>query len=153
MNLSATESLSRHAPGTRRFEFFVALCVIAILATGLLYALNQAQGEIEKATQNTALNNLRLELMEVWVHKTMTNQAADIETLKGSNPMRLLADKPNNYIGELAQAPSDNQAIWYFDIQKKRLIYVFNDGRQAAYMLAGSAPALRGLDLILDVKN
>lgn len=49
--------------------------------------------------------------------------------------MLLIATKPNNYIGEHAQAPSGSRAIWYFNTQKMQLIYVFNNGLEAAYIL------------------
>jgi hypothetical protein len=69
--------------------------------------------------------------------------------------MLLITEKPSNYIGERDLAPKENKAVWYFDTQKKCLIYVFNDGQQAAYQLVGtaglrSAPALSmgGLGLV-----
>ena len=152
--------LTRHAPTARRFDFAVTLCVIGILATCLLHYLNQAQAEIEKVIMETELNNLRLGLTEAWIHKSVANQRADIETLKDSNPMLLVASRPNNYIGESAQAPIDSNEIWYFDTQKKQLIYVFSNGRQAAYKLVGTAGqssaslvSVGGLDLALDGKR
>jgi len=155
-----SESLSRHAPSAHRFDFAVTLCVIGMLATWLLHYLNQAQAEVEKIILNTELNNLRLGMAETWIHKSVTNQPVNIEALKGSNPMRLIAEWPGNYMGELAQAPKTSKAIWYFDTRKKQLIYVFNDGRQAAYTLVGTAGlakysvlSIGGLDLVRDVKK
>jgi hypothetical protein len=155
-----SESLSRHAPSAHRFDFAVTLCIIGILATWLLHYLNQAQAEVEKVILNTELNNLRLGMAETWIHKSVTNQPVNIEAFKGSNPMRLIAEWPSNYMGEFAQAPKASKAIWYFDTQKKQLIYVFNDGRQAAYKLVGtvgltrpSALSIGGLDLVQDVNK
>lgn len=59
-----------------------------------------------------------------------------MEVLRNSNPMLLIATKPNNYLGEHAQAPSGSRAIWYFNTQKKQLIYVFSNGLEASYILA-----------------
>jgi hypothetical protein len=150
--------LSRHAPRAQRVNFAVTLCIIGILATWLLYSLNQAQSEVEKVILETELNNLRLGMVETWVHKSVTNQPIDIEALKNGNPMQLIAEKPSNYIGERALAPSNNKAIWYFDTQKKQLIYVFSDGHQTAYKLVGTAGqtsaslmSVGGLDLVPDV--
>jgi general secretion pathway protein G len=127
--------LSKYAPSTHRFDFAITLCVIGILATCLLHYLNAAQNEFEKAIQKTELNNLQLGITETWVHNSMSNKSMNIEALKNSNPMLLIATKPNNYIGEHAQAPSGSRAIWYFNTQKKQLIYVFNSGLEAAYIL------------------
>jgi hypothetical protein len=155
-----SESLSRHAPSAHRFDFAVTLCVIGILATWLLHYLNQAQADVEKVILNTELKNLRLGLAETWIHKSITNQPINIEALKGSNPMQLIAERPRNYMGELAQAPRASKAIWYFDTKKKQLIYVFIDGRQAAYKLVGTAGLTRssvlsigGLDLVQDAQK
>ncbi len=150
--------LSKYAPNVRRFDFAVTLCVIGVLATCLLHYLNEAQGAIEKVILETELNNLRLGLAETWVHKNVTNQSINIEALKGSNPMLLIAAKPANYVGEHAQAPSNSKAIWYFDTQKKQLIYIDRNGLEAAYILictAGRTKAsllsIGGLDLVRDV--
>lgn len=150
--------LPRHAPSSHRFDFAVTLTVIAILATLLLSYLNKAQNNIEKVIVETELNNLRLSLAEHWVDKSLKNQSIDSEALKNSNPMLLVAEKPENYIGELSKAPSSEREIWYFNTTKKQLIYVFNDGSQTRYKLSSSADqakasllALGGLDLVQDV--
>ena len=152
--------LTRHAPTARRFDFAVTLCVIGILATCLLHYLNQAQAEIEKVILDTELNNLRLGLAEAWIHKSVANQPINIEALNGRNPMRLIAERPSNYVGEYALAPKASTAIWYFDTQKQQLIYVFNDGLEASYILASrvgknsaSLVSVGGLDLVPVVPN
>lgn len=136
--------LSRYAPSAHRFDFLVTLSVIGILATWLLHSLHDAQKEIEKIVLETELSHLQLGIAEVLVQKSIANQPFNLAALKGSNPMLLIAEKPNNYIGELEQAPISDKAIWYFDTKKKCLIYVFKDGQQAAYQLAGMA----GLTLV-----
>ncbi len=149
--------LSKYAPNVHRFDFAVTLCVIGVLATCLLHYLNKAQGAIEKVILETELNNLRLGLAETWVHKNVTNQSIDIEALKGSNPMLLIAAKPANYVGEHAKAPSNGKAIWYFDTRTKQLIYIGKGGLEAAYILACAAGrtkasllSMGGLDLVRD---
>jgi len=150
--------LPRHAPSAHRFDFAVTLTVIGILATLLLGYLNKAQKDIEKVIVETELNSLRLSLTEYWVDKSLKNQSIDSKTLEDSNPMLLVAERPENYIGEFSEAPSNKKEMWYFDTKKKQLIYVFNDGHQARYSLsstAGQAKAslltIGGLDLVKDV--
>jgi type II secretory pathway pseudopilin PulG len=152
--------LPRHAPSTHRFDFAVTLIVIGILATLLLGYLNKVQKDIEKVIVETELNNLRLSLAEAWVHKSIKNQSFDSELLNESNPMNLIVEKPDNYIGELSEAPSNDKEVWYFDTTKKQLIYVFNDGHQAQFRfskIAGTNKAslltVGGLDLIRVVKE
>lgn len=136
--------LSRYANTAHRFNFFVTLSVIGLLATWLLHCLNDAQEDFEKAILETELNNLRLSITEVWVQKSIENKSLNLAAFINSNPMLLIAEKPKNYVGESAQTPKKDEAIWYFDTQKKCLIYVFKDGRQSAYKLAG----LTGLTLV-----
>jgi hypothetical protein len=147
--------LSKYAPNVRRFDFAITLWVIGALATCLLHYLNTAQSEIEKVILETELNNLRLGLAETWVHKSIANESINIEALKGSNPMLLIAAKPANYVGEHTQAPSNSKAIWYFDTQKRQLIYINKDSLEAAYILvctagqtSASLVSIGGLDLV-----
>lgn len=150
--------LPRHAPSAHRFDFAVTLTVIGILATLLLGYLNKAQNDIEKVIVETELNSLRLSLTEYWVDKSLKNQSIDSKTLINSNPMLLIAERPENYIGEFSEAPRDSREVWYFDTTKKQLIYVFKDGKQARCRLSStvgqskaSLLSVGGLDLVKDV--
>jgi hypothetical protein len=155
--LKVGAKLPRHVPSMHRFDFAVTLTVIGILATLLLGYLNKVQNDIEKVIVETELNNLRLSLAESWVHKSVKNQLIDNKVLKDSNPMLLVNEKPENYIGEFSEAPSNKKEIWYFDTTKKQLIYIFNDGQKARYRLSISAGQTKaslltagGLDLVKD---
>lgn len=150
--------LPRNALSTHRFDFAITLTVIGILATLLLGYLNKAQNDIEKVILETELNNLRLSLTEYWVDESLKNQSIKSEALKNGNPMLLIAERPDNYIGEFSEAPSNKKEAWYFNTTKKQLIYVFNDGDEARYKLsstAGQAKAslltVGGLDLVKEV--
>jgi hypothetical protein len=97
-------------------------------------------------------------LAESWVHRSVNNQPMDNAALQDSNPILLMAEKPENYIGELSEAPNNKKDIWYFDTKKKLLIYVFNDEDQARYSFRkvdgkskGSLLTVGGLDLVKDV--
>jgi hypothetical protein len=138
--------LSRVAIRSRKFEFMVVICVIGLFATWLLHSLNKAQTEIEQIVLNTQLNNMRLELLEAWTHKNLMHETVNIEAFKDSNPIRLIATKPSNYIGERAITSRDMTNIWYFDTRNKRLTYVYNDGREAAYILACRAGVFGALN-------
>ena len=159
-NLNVSAPLLRHAARAQRIDFAVTLCIIGILATYLLHYLDEKKTEIEKIVLNAELNNLRLGMAETWIHKSVTNQPIDIEALKNSNPMLLVAERPENYIGERSEAPKTGKEIWYFDTQKKQLIYIFNNGQQSAYSLVGTAGqgsaslvSIGGLDLVSDVQK
>ncbi len=131
--------------------------MIAILVSLLLGYLNKTQQDIKRQIVETELNGFRLSLAEALVHKSINNQSIDSAVLQNSNPMLIIAEHPENYIGELSEAPSNKNEIWYFDTTKKQLTYVFNDSSQARYRLsktAGQTKAslltLSGLDLVKD---
>lgn len=145
--------------GASRFDFAVTVSIIAILASILLYSLNSTQKQIESTMLDTDVANLRWELRAAWAHRNVIGQSLGINEIEGANPMRLLAERPQNYIGEYAQTP-DATSVWYFDTQSKRLVYVFRDGRQVRLRLAstanlGEAPrgAIGGVDLVFDSQS
>lgn len=145
--------------GASRFDFAVTVSIIAILAWILLTSLNSMQKQIESVILDTDVTNLRWELRAAWAHRNVTGQPAGISELEGANPMRLLAELPQNYIGEYAQTP-DATAVWYFDTHGKRLVYIFRDGHQARLKLAstanlGEAPrgSIGGVDLIFETQS
>jgi hypothetical protein len=145
--------------GASRFDFSVTVSIIAILASILLYSLGRTQRQIESAMLDTDVTNLRWELREAWAHRNVIGQSVGVNEIVGTNPMRLLAYRPQNYIGEYAQAP-DATSVWYFDTHNKRLVYVFRDGHQARLRLAstanlGEAPlgAIGGVDLVFDSRS
>lgn len=153
-------NLSRHAPSSHRVDFAVTLTVISILVTLLLGYLNKVQHDIESLTVETELNNLRLSLAEAWLHKSANHQPIDSVALENSNPMLLIAEKPENYIGEVSETPNNKKEVWYFDTRSKQLIYVFNDGNQAKYRLSktigqtqASLLTVGSLDLVKDVQK
>ena len=148
------------AAGAGRFDFAVSLCVIMILASVLLHKLNQVQSEIEAVMLDTEVTNLRWGLREAWAHHNVIGQPFSIDQIENTNPMLLLLERPPTYIGEYAKAPRNAKSVWYFDTNKKRLVYLFKDGGRASYRLAstaslGRAPigSIGGMDLVADLRG
>lgn len=143
--------------GASRFDFAVTVSIIGILASVMLYSLNRTQKQIEAAMLDTEVTNLRWELRAEWAHRNVTGRSLASREIDNANPMRLLSERPQNYLGEHAGVPQYAQSIWYFDTSDKRLVYVFSDGRQARYRLANTASlgraspgAIGGMDLVPD---
>lgn len=143
--------------GASHFEFAVSITVIAVLTAVLLVGLNRAQSQAEALAMEADVANMRWGLRELWAHRNATGQSLDIGEIENANPLQLLSDRPKNYSGEYAQTPPGAQSAWYFDSKAKRLVYVFNDGRQARYRLTGtgrlnraSLGAVGGMDLVLE---
>jgi type II secretory pathway pseudopilin PulG len=131
--------LKKHHAGLHRYDFAVTLIIISVLATLLLYSLNRIQRNIETLTHEAELNNIRLAITENWVHKHARHEAVNVKDLVNTNPMRFINEVPKNYIGEKSAKPMDLYSVWYFDTQKKQLVYVYSDDTEARYALTNTA--------------
>lgn len=143
--------------GASRFDFAITISIIAILAYVLLFSLNRAQNQVETVTMETDLTNMRWGLRELWAHRNARGQSIAGSEIDNANPLRLLNDHPEHYIGEYADTPPGAQSSWYFDTKAKRLVYVFSDGQQLRYRLTSTAQlnraslgAMGGIDLVLE---
>ena len=67
-------------------------------------------------------------------------KAASISELDGSNPMQLMLEAPENYVGEFRDV--DEAAVphrtWYFNLDTRRLVY--RAGRRFAWSEADVSP-------------
>ncbi len=131
--------LKKQSTGAHRLDFAVTLTVISILATLLLNSLNRAQVSIEQMTRDAELNNIRLAIAESWVHKQVSHQSINIKALVNTNPMRFINEQPKNYIGEISAKPHGLYTVWYFDINRKQLVYVHSDATEVRYALINTA--------------
>ncbi len=69
--------------------------------------------------------------------KIVRQNPGDLATLENGNPMNLLAEMPNNYIGELTGAEPGvlTPGSWYFDMDSHVLVYIVDN---AGYFSGGS---------------
>lgn len=148
-------SLTKKSQGATRFDFAVSICVIAALASLLLFSLNRAQNQVESVMMDTDLANMRWQLRELWAHHNATSQSLSSKEISDTNPLRLLTDHPKNYLGESSNIPAGIRPAWYFDTTSKRLVYLFSDDRQIRYRLTNttamnraSVGAIGGMDLL-----
>ncbi len=143
--------------GASRFDFAITISIIAVLMYLLLFSLNRIQSQAEQVALEADLNNMRWGLRELWAHRNVRGQALANSEIDNANPLQLLNERPKNYSGEFPETPPDARSAWYFDTKAKRLVYVFGDGRQLRYRMAGiselnraSLGAMGGIDLVLD---
>jgi type II secretory pathway pseudopilin PulG len=125
----AQRSLER---GATRFEFAVAMSVVAILATVLLQRINLYQLEAEQATVRQVLALLRGALIAKQGELHSRGKSDEIRNLIDRNPMDWLEPKPANYVGvrngesTLSVAPGN----WFFDSETRTLSYVLSNREQ-----------------------
>ena len=146
-----------HIAASRFFNLAISTSIIGAMLSLTLLSISQVRSQVEVFMMEADVANLRWELRELWTHRNATGQSFVISEIENTNPLRLVNEGLPNYSGKYTQPPLDVQSIWYFDIKKLRLIYVFRDGHQVRYRLSGTAQlnraslgAVGSIDLVLD---
>lgn len=111
------------------FTFFELVVVILVISVLGLFALNRYQKllvDVERTSMEHDLGVMRSAIgMQVADHFVAGNLAG-LKQLVGSNPMDLLAEKPNNYLGVMTPEETNelSNGSWYFDQRQQALIYL-----------------------------
>jgi hypothetical protein len=126
----------------RRYEFAVAVLLVALVGYGLLQALESAQQAVDEANMQAEVAALRVELLDVLAHR----EAYGGELPQSANPLRWVAREPAGYVGEFdsADAAPRTRGVWFFDRSRGELVYRLHSGRDARFRLergAGAAQA------------
>jgi prepilin-type N-terminal cleavage/methylation domain-containing protein len=117
--------------GFTLIELLVVISIVALLFGMALDRLLKYQelGERTAVEENIAAMNTAL-TMKFAAYVTLGRPQA-IAREVGTNPVRLLARPPQNYLGEL-YAPDANameRTSWYFDTASRELVYLPNRRR------------------------
>lgn len=138
-----------------RFKFAISAIVIAFLLGVTIRKLVDFQIHLEKENVENQVQNFRLGLSEAWISRNIAHKNTNISTFENTNPMLLISDVPKNYIGERKETPENEKAVWYYNTNSNRLIYILNNGESIQYKLVKKIqPANRtgvpngGLDLV-----
>jgi general secretion pathway protein G len=117
---------SRPARAFTLIELIAVLLVIAVLAALLADRLLYYQERAEKAAMEQVVVVLRSALQMRAAGLLVRGRIEDIKQLETENPMNWLAERPENYLGVFAGAPPDDlgPGKWYFDGQRKLLVYL-----------------------------
>lgn len=107
-------------------ELIVVISVVAVLATTALDRLFWYQGQAEKAAMEYTATMIKSGLWMSAASLMMAERTSDIPSLAEHNPMNLLAQKPENYLGEIdgSKAESLKGGNWFYDTSKHQVIYV-----------------------------
>jgi hypothetical protein len=112
--------------------------MIALAAITLSVAMHEIQDlkqQIRQANYSAVVSNLRAALIDRWVETQVLPRQVGTGDLSGLNPMRLLKQLPDNYLGELNETPSDAEDVWLFNTKQNCLVYVDVSGKQILHPL------------------
>ena len=121
-------SCSKHKQqGFTLLEMVVVIVLIGWLGLIILDRAWKYQIFAEEVVVTSTVGNIRSALGLEVARLAVRGQARNIPSLKNTNPMNLLAQRPNNYIGEYKNSISLKQTgVWYFDTTDKTLNYIVN---------------------------
>jgi prepilin-type N-terminal cleavage/methylation domain-containing protein len=107
-------------------ELAVVISIISILGVVALNYYYKLLVDIERTSMARDLGVMRSAIsMQVAGH-FVAGDMAGLEKLVDSNPMDLLAEKPNNYLGVISHYTLDEieKGSWFYDSGSQTLIYL-----------------------------
>lgn len=116
----------RRERGITAVEFAVVLLVLSVLLAGLSWALGYAQEQSEKTMVRYAVVALESGIKLEAVSRLARGRGADVAKLAGEDPFQWVEPKPQGYRGAWQEPAAGKQAEsgWYWDGQRKELVYV-----------------------------
>jgi len=132
--------------GQRGFTFLELAVVITIISVLGFFALNyyyKLLVDVERTSMEHDLGVMRSAIsLQVAGHYVAGNMAG-LEKLAGSNPMDLLSEKPNNYLGVISHYKIEDieKGSWFYDGKEQTLIYLVRNQLYFETELAAPARA------------
>ena len=111
---------------TRGFSLLELVVVIVIIGVLLVFAINRLLpylDEAERVAVLTVETQLKNTLVMEAAQRIVRGQSSTIAELEQANPMSLLLEAPDNYVGEHRRAEMLPERRWYFDPERRRLVY------------------------------
>lgn len=125
---------TRHSPRRQRgftlVELVVVTSVVALTAGILLDRILYYQEMAEKVSMQQTVRALRVSLQLQVANLIVQNRVDELPTLANQNPMKWLAQAPDNYAGEFVSIGKGSvvPGQWYFNTEGKSLIYLVHNG-------------------------
>ena len=121
----------RRRPAQRSTGFSLLELVVVIVLIGVLMAvaidrLLVMKAQAESRAMEQVVGSIRSAITIRIVSLFVRGRSPDVADLAGSNPMLLLAEAPQNYLGELFGPDPATLAAgnWYFDARERVLVYL-----------------------------
>jgi len=116
---------ARRAGGFSLIELVVVVVAVGVLCGVALDRLLPLIGRAQRAAFVQVRSELQSALLLEAADRITRGEAVTLGELAAANPMTLLLQAPENYLGELdpSAAHSAPGHTWYFDAAQRRLVY------------------------------
>ena len=116
----------RKQTGFSLLELVVVIAIISLLAAVGLDRYYRLLVDVERATMEHNLGVMRSAVAMQVAAYFVAGSMAELDRLVGGNPMELLAEPPENYLGVRSQdeAVDAEPGNWFFDAQEQVLYYL-----------------------------
>lgn len=134
----AREGASRCNKGFSLLELVIVIVIISVLLVVAISRLLAVLVDAERVTMETVAGTLRSAIGMKVAEAIVKSRVLELPALEGSNPMALLAETPQNYLGELdgADPAALEDGNWYYDRRDRVLVYLV---RHRGYFSGGQA--------------
>jgi len=142
--------------GIFRLNFTISMILISLFTLLILNKLNTIQLNIQEESIKADIQLIRVQMAENWISHNIGNKVGDVQASENGNPIVVISEKPQNYMGEFDHLPENKVNIWFFNTRLKQLIYIKKNGEQAKFKLSkvqknaqdSKAIPMGGVDLI-----
>ena len=112
--------------GFSPLELVVVVAVISLLALVALHQFYKLLVDVERSAMELDLSVMRSALSMQVADYFAKGRLGDLEALVNSNPVDLLEEKPDNYLGVISYKNLENieKGSWFFAEQAHELIYL-----------------------------
>ncbi|MGD8484198.1 MAG: type II secretion system protein [Thioalkalispiraceae bacterium] len=113
------------AGGFTLLEMVIVIVLISVLGLIILSRVWQYRVYAEEAMVTATVGNIRSALGLEVARLAVKEQTRQIARLENTNPMKLLAQTPETYLGETSKPETIKQkGVWYFNNNDKSLNYI-----------------------------
>ncbi len=108
------------------FELVIVISVISILGVVALNVYYKLLVDVERTSMEHDLGVMRSSISIQVAGYFVAGNMDGLEKLVDSNPMELLAEKPNNYLGVIShyKLGKIEKGSWFYDGESQTLIYM-----------------------------
>jgi len=112
-------------------ELVVVISIMAVMATAALDRLFWYQGQAEKTAMEYTATMIKSGLWMKAASLMMSEHTSGIPTLTEQNPIDLLAQKPENYLGEMRNVKIEmlESGNWLYDASTHQIVYIVKHRR------------------------